>query len=315
MPGPAVSVVMSAYNTERYIESAINSILAQTFTDFELIVVDDGSTDGTLGAIKRVAEQDERVRVFQQKNAGICVASNFAIAQSRAPLIARLDSDDLAQPDRLAKQVAFMRANQDVVCLGTYVDYIDEKNRLLTTIQTPLTHEAIEAKHLEGHCSVWHTSAMFTRAAFDKVDGYNTDYACCVDMELWLRLGEVGRLANLPERLQQYRMHLGSVSAKKRDLQRELARRACEQAAERRGIACRFNAEEDWRPGEDRASRFTFAKRFGWWAYNSGERSTAAVYGLKTIGLVPWKSDGWRLLASALFKPAKPVTMARGGAG
>ncbi len=315
MSDPAVSVVMTAYNTERYIASAVGSVLAQTFEDFELIIVNDGSSDGTRGVIDRLADQDGRVRVFHRDNAGICAASNFGIAQSRAPLIARLDSDDLAEPERLAKQVAFMGEHEDVVCLGTFVDYIDEKGRRLTTIQTPLTHEAIDAKHLEGHCSVWHTSAVFRRAAFEQVGGYNTDFACCVDMELWLRLGEVGRLANLPERLQRYRMHLGSVSAKKRELQRELARRACEQAAERRGIPCAFDAEEDWRPGEDRASRFTYAKRFGWWAYNSGERSTAAVYGLKAIGILPWKADGWRLLASALLKPMKTTGAVQGGAG
>lgn len=312
MHDPAVSVVMTAYNTERYVEDAIRSVLGQTCEAFELIIVNDGSTDGTAAVLDRLAGEDARIRVYHHENQGICAASNFGIAQTRAPMIARIDSDDLAHPRRLASQLAYMDTHEDVVCLGCYVDYIDKKGRRLTTIQTPLDHETIDAKHMQGHCSIWHTGSVYRRSAFDQVGGYNAGYDCCVDMELWLRLGEIGRLANLPEPLQKYRIHLTSVSALKRDRQRELAHQACEEAARRRGVPCRFSAEEDWRPGEDRGSRYIYANRFGWWAFNSGERSTAACYGLKAIGIIPWKLDGWRLLGSALLKHARPM---QGGAG
>lgn len=303
---PQISVVMTAYNGQRYVEQAVRSLLAQTFDDFELVVVNDGSKDQTGEILDRLAAEDCRVRVFHRDNAGICAASNFAIAKARADMIARMDSDDLAHPERLGRQLAYLREN-DLACAGTYIEFIDHKGRLLTTIKSPLENDAIQETLMRGHCCIWHSSSMFTRAAFDAAGGYDEDFDCSVDMDLWLRMGEVGPLGNLPECLQQYRMHLGSVSARKRRRQRDLGREACERAARRRGVACKFTAHEDWRPGDDRVSRFTYALRFGWWAFNSGEQSTAAVYGMKAIGLHPWSLGGWRLLGSALLKPRRKV--------
>lgn len=301
---PEISIIMTAYNTQKYVEAAVRSLLDQDFEDFELVIVNDGSKDATGTILDRLAKEDTRVRVFHQVNTGICAASNYAVSQTRADIIARLDSDDIAHPTRLAKQLAYLRKH-DLSCIGTYVNFIDHKGRLLTTIKSPHENDAIQETLMRGHCCIWHTSAMFTRAVFDKAGGYDEEFDCSVDMDLWLRMGEAGKLGNVPECLQQYRMHMDSVSSTKRRRQRDMGREACERAARRRGVACKFTAHEDWRPGDDRVSRFTFSLRFGWWAFNSGEQYTAAVYGLKAIGLHPWNLGGWRLLGSALLKPRR----------
>src|SRR5258706_14041022 len=116
---PAVSVVMPVYNGERYLASAIDSILAQTFTDFELIAVDDGSTDSSLPMLKRYAERDPRVRVISRPNTGIVGALSDAIAAARAPLIARMDADDLSLPLRFERQVAYLSGHPQCVLVGT----------------------------------------------------------------------------------------------------------------------------------------------------------------------------------------------------
>ncbi|MEM9414642.1 MAG: glycosyltransferase family 2 protein [Planctomycetota bacterium] len=301
---PAISIIMTAYNSGEYVEEAVRSLLAQDFEDFELVVVNDGSKDDTGTILDRMAKEDARLRVFHQINMGICAASNFAVSKTRSDVIARMDSDDVAHPDRLGKQLAYMREH-NLSCLGTYVEFIDHKGRLLTAIKSPLEHDVIQETLMRGHCCIWHSSAMFTREVFDKAGGYDEDFDCSVDIDLWLRMGEVGTLGNIPECLQQYRMHLGSVSSRGRSKQRDRGREACERAARRRGVACKFTAHEDWRPGNDRESRFTYALRFGWWAFNSGEQQTAALYGLKAIGLHPWSLRGWRLLGSALLKPRR----------
>jgi hypothetical protein len=148
---------------------------------------------------------------------------------------------------------------------------------------------------------------MFRKSASDQAGGYCTDFKYAHDLELWLRLGEVGKLANLPQTVLQFRLHASSVSEKNRVEQRSFARQACERAAERRGVASTFIASEPWRPGTDRESRHSFALQYGWWAFNSAQRRTALLYGLKAVGLQPLKSTGWRLLACAAIKPMKVV--------
>lgn len=295
---PDVSVVTTAYNAARFLERTIVSVLGQTMRDFEYLLVDDGSTDATLAIARRYADRDARIRVISRPNTGIARAANDGMAACRAPLIARIDSDDIARPQRLASQLDHMRRN-DVVALGSAVEFIDDRDRYLTTIGCPPTHEAIDAALLDGHCAIWNTSVMLRREAVEKVGGYDTDFAQAEDVDLWLRLAEIGRLENLPQALTRYRLHAGSVSETRASEQRQMLRLACERAYARRGLDRQFRDPGHWRPEADHASQHQFALRYGWWAYRSGQRSTAVAYAMRAVCLRPWTFAGWRLLAKA----------------
>lgn len=300
---PDVSVLMTVHNGARYLEPAARSVLAQTGVSFELVIVDDGSTDQTPAILSRLSRQDDRVRVIQMEHAGIPRAANAGLAACRAGVVARCDADDLLKPGRLAQQLAFLR-HSDAVCVGTFVDFIDERGRFLTTIACPTDDRAIQEALLRGDCSIWHTSAMIRRDALERVRGYDERFDCALDLDLWLRLGEVGRLANMPVALQCYRLHADSVSETRRTRQRERCGLACERAYARRGLDRTYVDPGHWRPGRDAASRFEYTLRYGWWAYQNRQRTTAMSYGLRAIRHVPFSKRGWTLLAKALLQPA-----------
>lgn len=309
---PTLSVLMTVYNGGEYLAPALDSILSQDWRQFDLIVVDDGSFDDTPKVLRRYASKDNRVKVLTQANRGISAAANAGLAQCTGTYIARVDADDLALPGRFRHQLAFMERRKVVAC-GGHVDMIDQHGRLLTTVAMPEDHETIDRLGLVGHCAIFHTTSMIRRDALEKIGGYSTDLDCAVDLDLWLRLAEVGRLVNMPQRLGQLRLHDKSISEQRREHQREMSRKACERAWKRRGVVTgRFEAEAPWRPGTDPDSRCESTARYGWWAFNNGERKTAMLYACKAINAAPWRSPGWKLLAGSLLR-SPPTSMRRAG--
>ena len=300
---PSISVLMPVYNAERYLGEAIESVLGQGFGDFEFLIVDDGSTDGSLAAIRRYTAGDPRVRLTSRANTGHIVALNEMLAAARGEFVARMDADDVALPGRFEHQVAFLREHPDVVCVGGAFQMIDEAGRYLTTIYPPEGDDRIQELALQGHCPINHPSAMFRREAAIAVGSYREEMlACPEDLDLWLRLGEVGRLANLSRPVLKYRQHNQSLSVVVQQTQVNRPSAASDQACDRRGIPRQFIASEAWRP-TDRASHHRFTMLYGWWAFNSGESRTAFHYGLRAVRLRPWQPEGWRLLACAALKP------------
>src|SRR5688500_1987498 len=164
------------------------------------------------------------------------------LAQARGEFVAVNDADDISLPDRLERQVEFLRADPDVVCVGGHFDMIDSAGRRLTTLQPPADDAEIQRQALAGHCSICHSAGMMRRAAVERVGGYSKRFTYAHDLELWLRLGEVGKLANLDRTVIQFRLHNSSVSENKRDEQRRFCRQACEEAWARRGIKGTFEA-------------------------------------------------------------------------
>jgi glycosyltransferase involved in cell wall biosynthesis len=296
---PTVSVLVTAHNAGRYIRTALESLQKQTLEDIEIVVVDDGSTDDTADIVGVMAAEDPRIRLIRGRVCvGISRAANRGLAACRADIIARMDADDVAYPDRLEKQLAFFRAS-DAVAVGCYVEFIDAKGRQLTVIESPTDNDTIQDMLLQGDCTLWHTGSMIDAAALRRVNGYNVEYGSAVDVDLWLRLGEVGKLANQPEVLQQYRFYNASVSAKKRDQQMNLCRRATLEAAERRGVEPRFQQKDHWRAGSTRASRLRFTLRLGWWAFRNDRPKTTAIYAVKSLGLSPLSREPWAMLRAA----------------
>ncbi|HEX8981094.1 MAG TPA: glycosyltransferase [Parasulfuritortus sp.] len=302
-----ISVLMPVFNGEKYIAQAVESILDQTFTDFELILIDDGSRDGTLPILQSFAARDARIRLVSRENRGLVVSLNEMLQMAQGEFIARMDADDIALPDRFAWQVQFLREHPETVCLGGAFQLIDEADRLLATLSPPSSNDDIQQSILAGHGAICHPTAMMRRDALIKVGGYDAAYYPAEDVNLWLRLGEVGELANLESPVLKYRLHGNSISEQAGNKQREATRRACEAAWQRRNIEGVFMAGGAWRPGTDAASRHDYMIKYGWWAWSSRQRKTAAIYGCKAIRVRPLSMAGWRLLLVALIKPLSSV--------
>jgi len=298
-----VSVLMPVFNAEKYLCAAVESILAQTFRDLELIILDDGSTDATLRMLREFQKGDPRIRVISRENQGVVKTTNQLIGLAQGEYVALMDSDDIALPERLALQVAFLRKNPEVVCVGGSFELIDAEGRYLTLLRQPETDRDIQRLNLVGHNSVHNPCVMIRREPLVRLGGFDPGFHPTADLDLWLRIGEVGKLANLREPLLRYRVHSSSISAQTQSQMHAAARRACERAWQRRGIQGNFEATEDWRPGPDRDSRHKFMLQYGWWAFDSRKRQTAIIYGWRAIEARPFRSDGWRLFLCALLKP------------
>ncbi len=302
---PLVSVLLPVFNGERYLRTALDSVLAQTFHNFELLVLDDGSTDRTLEIVRSYARLDPRLRVLTRENRGLVATLNEMLSLARGEFVARMDADDICLPDRFERQVAWLRAHPGVVCVGGDHELIDERGRRLTTVRT-LPHDAeIQQQALRGHGSICHPSAMIRTEALRRIGGYRPEFYPAEDLDLWLRLGEIGELANLCGAVLRYRLHTQSISESAASgRQRAAGLRCCEAAWRRRGLHdMQFDATEPWRPGSERASRLRFLLRYGWWAFNSRERGTCLAYGLKAVRTLPTSRDAWMLLAAGLAKP------------
>jgi GT2 family glycosyltransferase len=215
---PAVSVVMAVYNGERFLHEAVESILRQTFADFELIVVDDGSTDGTARILAAIVSADPRVRVHRQSNQGPAAARNRGIDLARAPFIAFIDADDVALPARLEYQTKFLIEHQTVALVGGAVTYVDERGRGFADHQLPLSDAEIR-KTLATANPFMHSAVMMRKGDFDRVGGYRPIFRLAEDLDLWLRISDRYELANVPEIIVRYRMHAKQGTARNLETQ------------------------------------------------------------------------------------------------
>src|SRR5690349_3684785 len=169
---PAVTVLMPVYNAERFVTQTAESVLAQTFGDFEFLIINDGSTDRSPEILQDFANRDPRIRLVSRPNTGYVVALNEGLEKARGEFVARIDADDLADPRRLELQVARMRTESNLVALGSNAWAMDEDGRMLGDYDVPLTHEDIEAAHLKGSSSIHHPAVMFRPEAVKRVGGY-----------------------------------------------------------------------------------------------------------------------------------------------
>ncbi|MEZ5743941.1 MAG: glycosyltransferase [Sphingomonadaceae bacterium] len=216
MGTPAISVAMSVYNGERFLPESIESVLGQTFGDFEFLILDDGSRDSTAEIVHAYAAKDARIRPIIRENRGLIASLNQLIAESRAPVIARMDDDDISMPDRFARQIAFLESNPDHGVVGSWSQDIDTAGSPVSGVSRdhPVTHEAMLASIARGEQLICHPSAMFRKAVVDSVGGYHAAFRHCEDLDLWLRLASVTNLANIPERLVRYRRSPDQVSCR-----------------------------------------------------------------------------------------------------
>lgn len=216
--GTGVSVIIPTYNGAAFLSHAIESILLQSHRNLELIVVDDGSTDNSAAIADSYARVDGRVRVLRQDQGGEPAAYNAGVANARFALVARLDHDDVALPERLALQVAFLEKHEDIAVVGGAMRYIDGEGTLTGgKLSYPLTPEACHAALAKTTFGpIGNPSAMLRKAAFEKVGGCRTQFRGASDFDLWLRMDEHFKIANLPDFLVDYRLHGSNVTFKKR---------------------------------------------------------------------------------------------------
>jgi glycosyltransferase involved in cell wall biosynthesis len=200
-----VSVVMRVYNGERYLRDAIESILGQTFSNFELLVVNDGSTDGTPAVLSEY-RRDPRVRVIKQPNSGANAAASRGVREARGTYVAIMDADDRSDPHRLAKQVAFLEQNADHVLVGSAMRIINEQGRPVAYRQYPLDDDSLRAATMI-HNPFGHSTICFRRAEALACGGYTTEFDGAEDFDFNVRLRMLGKAANLPEALVDYRVH------------------------------------------------------------------------------------------------------------
>ena len=212
MISPAISVVLPVYNGETFLAKAIESILNQTYRDFEFIIINDGSKDGSKAIIDSYADKDERIVVIHQENTGLVAALNLGIATAKAPLIARMDADDIALSERFAKQVEYLSNHPEIAVLGSFIRLIDEQDKPIRDIYYPVTAQEIAGKILQG--SPFAHPAVMMRKEILEEGAYKALYTHCEDYELWLRLSEKYEMANLPEILLLYRQHPHKISVR-----------------------------------------------------------------------------------------------------
>lgn len=299
---PKVSVIMAVYNGGEYLRLAIDSILQQSFRDFEFIIINDGSQDNSLEVLTEYAKIDDRIRIISRENKGLVASLNEGIAEAKTPLIARMDADDICLPERLTKQVEFLHQHEDIVCVGTAQIIIDEDGDELTTLNVPTGDREIQEKLLQGNCPIEHPSVMFRTDVVKALNGYRKEFETAEDYDLWLRIGELGKLANINKPLIKYRYLNSSISAANQSKQIEATKKACIEAWKRREITGQFKANSEWRASQTRISKLSFALKFGWWAYNYKNRHAAIKYAKRAIELTPWCTEAWKLLTLSLLK-------------
>ena len=295
MTSPAVTVLMPVYNAERFVAETVKSVLAQTFRDFEFLIINDGSTDGSLDILHDYAGRDPRFRIVSRPNTGYVVALNEGLELARGEFIARIDADDLADPRRLELQVARMREEPALVALGSNAAAIDEDGLPLGDYSVPLTHEQIEASHLQGSSAIHHPAVMLRPEAVRRVGRYRKELMPCEDFDLWLRLGEVGRLANLPEVLLTKRLFAGSAVATNLANQEKLVKDILEQAWRRRGLA-----GSPTMPPRRLLNRVDLYRQWGWMALRGGHLRTSRRYALRAFVSRPLDRASWRLAFCSL---------------
>ncbi len=216
---------MPVYNGEKYLKEAIESILNQTFRDFELIIINDGSTDGSRQTLQKY--QDSRIRLYNQKNQGIIATLNRGISLSRGKYIARMDQDDYSEPERLEKQIAFLEQHQDIGVLGTTA-YIMNKQSKVIKINPTLLNDVELKLQLMYQTTFTHGSVIIRREIlsllpppfYKKESGGNAE-----DYDFWSRLAPITKFANLPEPLYGWRDNPTGMSNSQSQKQTAFARR------------------------------------------------------------------------------------------
>ncbi len=210
-----VSVIMAAKNVEKYISEAIDSVINQTYKNWELIIVDDGSNDTTLSIINSYIKNDSRIKIIRnEKSLGQAIARNTAVKNSSGDFLAILDADDIAMPDRIMEQVLFLGNNPNVSAVGGHAEIIDENGKSLGIKRKALNIDAIRFSLLLQNQFI-HSTMMIRRDVFNKFGGYDNDFLYAEDYDLWSKIIEKNIVLNIDKVVSKFRIQPGSVTKMK----------------------------------------------------------------------------------------------------
>jgi hypothetical protein len=293
-----VSVILPVWNGERFLAEAVESVLSQTMEAIELLLVDDGSTDGTEEIARDFARRDRRVRVVRLGRSGIADALNAGIARARGRYIARMDADDISHPSRLAKQIAYLDANSDCVAVGSAVEVIDEGGDFVGTRTYPRGHSEITHKMISGLSNALAHPTVVTRTeALLSVGGYRRDRVPSEDLDLWIRLSHIGKLANMSEQLLSYRRHRDTISVRERDSQWKIGNEIINEARKGHGLPPLV-----LRPLAAARSRLaSYHFECARTALLSGPRAAAIKHARASIASEPFWAEPYLALAACAF--------------
>ena len=294
---PLISVLLPAYNAERYVRDAIESVLSQTCGDFECIVIDDGSTDQTAAIVQRCAARDGRILLKTGPNQGVSNSLNQGLNMAGGQFIARMDADDICLPTRLEKQARFLQEHPDYVLVGSRCMLIDPDGfPICEKTDLALDHEEIDASLMRMSWPLVHPAVMVRAEALRKIGGYDPQYKTNQDHDLFLRLAEVGRLANLDEVLLQYRQHFQSIGAKKLASQASTVADIVKAAHKRRSIP--FDGPAGGTPLVLRP--IDYRRNWLWWSLQAGNLATARRQAWVMLRSSPLSGESWRAMYCAI---------------
>lgn len=299
---PRVTVLLPVYDAERFLDGAVESILTQSFRDFELLAIDDGSRDGSVAMLEQHARRDPRVRIVRRAHEGVTPTLNAGLALARGELVARMDADDVALPRRLEIQVGALDREPGLVCVGGAYEVIDAKGRRISVVRPPCGSAEIEAAALEGRSPIIHSAALYRREQVLAVGGYDVRVPVAQDYDLWLRLMDVAQLANVPDVVLRVRYYTSSVSGSRQAEQTEHVLRLCAAARARRGLGGPMPVPRAWRPLSDWRSRQHFALSWSRSAWRLGERRTALAYALRAAAIHPFSAELLRTLRQEICR-------------
>ncbi|MEO5564239.1 MAG: glycosyltransferase [Chitinophagaceae bacterium] len=302
MSTPVVTILMPAYNAAKYIKDAIQSVLVQSFTDFELLIVDDGSVDDTIAVIQSFT--DPRIKFIQRSHNGIACALNTGLQEAKGQYIARFDADDICMPGRLEKQVAFLKADPGHVLCGGNAEYISEAGEHLFDFTCAgHAHEEI-ARQLYVYCPFIHSAVMYRKDAVMAAGGYSPHAHNFEDYLLWIQLSAYGRYANLNEQLIKVRFNPASVTIDEkwrghrfRQLKKEIINRGSITAKEGTELLAIIQ-NQDTQKIKEGAYYALCGKKF---LINNHQPSKARTYFFKAIYTHPLRLDNYAFYLLSYF--------------
>jgi glycosyltransferase involved in cell wall biosynthesis len=309
---PRVTVFVPVYNGEPFLAETIQSVLTQTFPDFELLVVDDCSTDRSASLVRQFA--DPRIRlVHNDRNRGRSYTRNRGLMLARGEYVAVLDADDVCEPLRLEETVAYLDAHPKVAAVGSAATIVDSAGRALFVLRPPAASDAVRARLFTVNCFI-HSSVSFRRKLVLAAGGYDEQLQQAEDYELFMRLSAKHQLANLDIALVRYRVHDSQVSQRELKEQRRLADRARVAAFEdqlRRGlISDDIRAPDLSWLGRLTGREGTIGADYLYWASikrATGQPSAAAILAARAVISAPFSGRAWRTARRATLAALVPV--------
>jgi glycosyltransferase involved in cell wall biosynthesis len=292
-----LSVLMPVFNAEKYLSVAVQSILDQTYRDFDFLIINDGSTDSSLGILEDFASIDKRIRLVSRPNKGLVNTLNEGLQLIKTPYIARMDADDIAFPHRFERQMDYLHQNPDCLLLGSRVIIIDPEGEDICEMGKFFSHKDLDDGLMSKKGQlIYHPSVIFQREPVIRIGGYRNNYPHVEDLDLFLRLSETGKIENLPETLLKYREHTDKIGYVYIDQQTQQIEQLIKEAHERRGLSYTQGLPPT-------KSNMTVSDRWriwSWWALKAGNLSTARKYAFKALSSNFFSLESWRLVFCAL---------------